>query len=121
MNNASQACGPLVKWATAQIQYADMLHRVEPLREELNSLEQAANVNKEKAQDLERIIRQLETSIAKYKQEYADLISEAQTIKSDLVSVKSKVDRSVALLDSLSSEQQRWDSSSESFKVSTFF
>jgi len=29
INKASQACGPLVKWATAQIQYADMLHKVE--------------------------------------------------------------------------------------------
>jgi dynein heavy chain 1, cytosolic len=117
VNNASQACGPLVKWATAQIQYADMLHRVEPLREELNSLEEAANVNKEKANELDKVINQLETSIAKYKQEYAELISEAQTIKSDLNSVKSKVDRSVALLESLSSEQGRWESSSESFKV----
>jgi dynein heavy chain 1 len=117
VNNASQACGPLVKWATAQIQYADMLHRVEPLREELNSLEDEAKVNQDKAENLGKVLSQLETSIAKYKQEYADLISEAQSIKTTLVSVKSKVDRSVALLESLSSEQNRWESSSESFKV----
>ena len=38
------------------------------LREELNSLEEAANVNKEKANELDKVINQLETSIAKYKQ-----------------------------------------------------
>lgn len=117
INNASQACGPLVKWATAQIQYADMLHKVEPLRMELKSLEDAAQVNVTKAKDLESVIEQLEKSISQYKQEYADLISQAQIIKSDLSSVESKVGRSVALLDSLSNEQIRWESSTESFKV----
>ena len=117
VNNASQACGPLVKWAQAQIQYADMLHKVEPLREELNSLELAAQENEAKAKELETVIAQLEKSIAQYKQEYAELISQAQSIKSDLNSVESKVGRSVALLNSLSNEQTRWESSSESFKV----
>lgn len=120
VNNASQACGPLVKWAQAQIQYADMLHKVDPLREELKSLEQAAEVNESKAKELELVIGQLEKSIAQYKQEYADLISQAQSIKSDLNSVESKVGRSVALLNSLSNEQTRWESSSESFKVAYF-
>lgn len=117
INNASQACGPLVKWATAQIQYAEMLHKVEPLRMELNSLEQAAQQNELKAKELEDVISHLEKSISQYKQEYAELISQAQIIKSDLNSVESKVGRSVALLNSLSNEQTRWESSSESFKV----
>ena len=39
VNRASHACGPLVKWALAQFQYADMLKRVEPLRNELRDLE----------------------------------------------------------------------------------
>lgn len=117
VNNASQACGPLVKWAIAQIEYAEMLHKVEPLRDELKALEQKAQENEEKAKELKVVIVQLEKSIAQYKQEYAELISQAQSIKSDLNSVESKVGRSVALLNSLSNEQTRWESSSESFKV----
>ena len=94
-----------------------MLHKVEPLRDELNSLEEKAKVNEKKANELESVISQLERSIAQYKLEYAELISQAQSIKSDLNSVESKVERSVALLKSLSNEQTRWESSSESFKV----
>lgn len=94
-----------------------MLHRVDPLREELKSLEQEAKVNEDKAADLDSVIEQLEKSIAKYKLEYAELISQAQIIKSDLSSVETRVERSVALLKSLSHEQTRWDGSSESFKV----
>ena len=39
VSRASHACGPFVKWVLAQFQYADMLKRVEPLRNELRELE----------------------------------------------------------------------------------
>ncbi len=44
-------------------------------------------------------------------------LRQAQSIKQTLSTVESKVERSVALLASLSSEQTRWEASSESFKV----
>ncbi|XP_064484606.1 dynein heavy chain, cytoplasmic-like isoform X2 [Ornithodoros turicata] len=116
VNRASNACGPMVKWAIAQINYADMLKRVEPLRNELNNLESEADENMRKAEDIDAVIEQLEKSIASYKEEYANLVSQAQAIKTDLANVQAKVDRSIALLSSLSSEKQRWEDSSETFK-----
>ncbi len=38
---ASQACGPLLVWALAQLRYATMLHSIEPLTRELGALEAA--------------------------------------------------------------------------------
>ncbi|XP_053373809.1 cytoplasmic dynein 1 heavy chain 1-like isoform X4 [Mercenaria mercenaria] len=116
VNRASLACGPMVKWAIAQINYADMLKRVEPLRNELLALESQANENKMKGDDVMRLIADLERSISKYKEEYALLISQAQAIKADLSAVELKVERSVALLDSLASEKVRWEAGSETFK-----
>uniref|UniRef100_V9I7B7 Dynein heavy chain, cytoplasmic n=1 Tax=Apis cerana TaxID=7461 RepID=V9I7B7_APICE len=116
VNRASMACGPLVKWATAQIEYADMLKRVEPLRDELHSLERQAETNKQKGEEVKNLIAQLEQSIASYKEEYAQLISQAQAIKADLESVQAKVDRSIALLKSLVIERERWEATSETFK-----
>ena len=116
VNRASLACGPLVKWAIAQVNYADMLNKIEPLRNELQNLEDEAQVNKDQAEETDRIIMQLEKSIASYKEEYANLVSQAQAIKADLASVQSKVDRSIALLKSLSNERERWEQSSETFK-----
>jgi hypothetical protein len=52
VNRASLACGPMVKWAIAQLNYADMLKRVEPLRMELKSLEQAAAVKQKEADEM---------------------------------------------------------------------
>lgn len=93
-----------------------MLKRIEPLRNELKSLESEANVNKKKAAETDSVIAHLEKSIASYKEEYANLVSQAQAIKTDLLNVQSKVDRSIALLHSLSSEKGRWEQSSETFQ-----
>ncbi|VDN16966.1 unnamed protein product, partial [Dibothriocephalus latus] len=99
-----------------QIGYADILKKVEPLRNELKALEEAAGVNEKKAEDVETTIAALEKSIARYKDEYAVLISQAQSIKADLASVEAKVERSVALIKSLSSERTRWEAGSETFR-----
>ena len=116
VNRASLACGPMVKWAIAQIQYAEMLKKVDPLRAELRSLEEEAALNEAKAEEVESNIQQLEKSIARYKEEYALLISQAQAIKTDLANVEAKVSRSVALLDSLGGERRRWEAGSDTFK-----
>ncbi|KAL3873221.1 hypothetical protein ACJMK2_036362 [Sinanodonta woodiana] len=116
VNRASLACGPMVKWAIAQINYADMLKRVEPLRNELKALESQAEENRKKGDEVNKLIADLEKSIARYKEEYAVLISQAQAIKADLSAVETKVERSVALLNSLASEKQRWEAGSETFK-----
>ncbi|XP_015784706.1 dynein heavy chain, cytoplasmic isoform X1 [Tetranychus urticae] len=116
VNRASLACGPLVKWAIAQLNYSSMLKRIEPLRNELTSLQSEAESNKKKAADIDAVIASLEKSIASYKEEYANLVSQAQAIKADLAAVQAKVDRSIALISSLSSEKDRWKVSSDTFK-----
>jgi hypothetical protein len=74
-----------------QIQYSDMLNRIEPLRNELKTLEVEAGENRRKNDDMMNLIGGLERSIGRYKEEYAVLISQAQAIKADLASVETKV------------------------------
>lgn len=71
--------------------YADVLKKVEPLRDELKSLENQASENKVKNEETTALIAQLEQTITEYQEEYAQLISQAQAIKSDLENVQSKV------------------------------
>ena len=116
VNRASHACGPLVKWALAQFQYADMLKRVEPLRNELRELEVASEEKEREAAEMTALIGRLEESINNYKEEYAQLISQAEAIKTDLKQVQEKVDRSMSLLKSLGIEKDRWQETSENFR-----
>ncbi|CAJ2513502.1 Uu.00g016210.m01.CDS01 [Anthostomella pinea] len=117
VNRASKACGPLVQWAEAQVNYSEILDRVGPLRDEVDQLEEQALQTKAEAKAVENTITSLEDSIATYKTEYAALISETQAIKAEMSRVKFKVDRSVRLLDSLSSERTRWEDGSKSFET----
>jgi len=117
VNRASKACGPLVKWVTALLNYSEILDRVGPLRDEVDNLEKNAKLTKARADETEKKIVALEESIERYGEEYALLIGQTQTIKAEMERVKSKVDRSVTLLSSLSSENQRWESSSQAFET----
>ncbi|CAP31232.1 Protein CBR-DHC-1 [Caenorhabditis briggsae] len=115
VNRASVACGPMVKWARAQLLYSTMLHKVEPLRNELKRLEKEAAKKTEEGKVVDVRITELEESIGKYKEEYAQLIGQAENIKQDLSSVQEKVNRSTQLLSSLRSERDRWSSGSAGF------
>ncbi|KAH7340377.1 dynein heavy chain protein 1 [Rhizoctonia solani] len=115
VNRASKACGPLVKWVVAQVRFSEILDKVEPLRNEVDELERKAETTKQSASTIVKMIAELETSIERYKREYAVLISEVQAIKTEMERVQFKVDRSMTLLGSLSSEKSRWEEGSRTF------
>lgn len=117
VNRASQACGPLVSWVLAQVGFSEILDRVGPLRNEVQSLEDQAATTQAQASTIVNMISELEASIDRYKDEYAGLISETQSIKSEMERVETRVNRSVKLLTSLESEQSRWEDSSKSFEA----
>ena len=58
---------------------------------ELKNLELQAAENQKKADSTNVLIAELETSIQKYTEEYAQLISQAQAIKADAELVEAKV------------------------------
>lgn len=115
VNRASKACGPLLQWVEAQVQYATILERVGPLREEVLLLEEEAEQTKAQVEAIKEMIEELEASIKSYTDEYASLIAETQSIKREMISVESKVERSVKLLENLSSEKARWADSVKQF------
>lgn len=116
VNRASKACGPLLQWVEAQVTYSSILERVGPLREEVKALQDEAVQTKAQAQAIIDMIEELEASIEKYKEDYAQLITETQAIKSEMVIVENKVNRSVNLLDSLSDERNRWSANIKEFE-----
>ena len=119
VNRASKACGPLVQWVEAQVKYSEILNRVGPLREEVLQLEEDLLQTKAEAEAIENTIKALENNIAKYKSEYAALVIETQSINEEMSKVQFKVNRSVKLLTSLSSERVRWEEGSRDFETQT--
>lgn len=116
VNRASKACGPLLQWVIAQVDYSSILERVGPLRDEVQQLEDKANQTKAQAQAITDMIKELEGSIENYKEDYAQLITETQSIKGEMQQVEHKVERSIKLLESLSSEKKRWGMNIKEFQ-----
>ncbi|CAH7685017.1 dynein heavy chain, N-terminal region 1-domain-containing protein [Phakopsora pachyrhizi] len=115
VNRASKACGPLCKWVIAQVKFSEILDKVGPLRNEVQSLEDQASSTQDQAATMVSMIAELECSIVKSKSEYASLIRETETMKNEMSGVQTKVDRSIKLLESLESEKARWEAGSANF------
>ena len=116
VNRASKACGPLQTWVVSQLNYARILRKVQPLREEVGALQAESAVLQGRKDRIVAEIAQLEASIARYKAEYAGAIRAIEAIKAEMDAVATKVQRAEALLESLLSEQGRWHESSASFQ-----
>jgi len=57
-----------VKWVIAQTRFLEILDKVEPLRNEVKSLEDQAEDTKKQVATMLGIVRDLEARIAKYKE-----------------------------------------------------
>jgi len=107
--NANRACVALFKWIVSQLEYAGILLKIQPLRDQISILnkdadELATNLKAER----EKIV-DLEEKIVQYKNEYAILITECESLKSEMGAVQTKVSRSKKLLSSLDIEKERWE------------
>eukprot|EP00562_Extubocellulus_spinifer_P009490 CAMPEP_0178491962 /NCGR_PEP_ID=MMETSP0696-20121128/11685_1 /TAXON_ID=265572 /ORGANISM="Extubocellulus spinifer, Strain CCMP396" /LENGTH=4359 /DNA_ID=CAMNT_0020119857 /DNA_START=116 /DNA_END=13193 /DNA_ORIENTATION=+ len=116
VTRSSKACGPLYKWAESQVKYSSVYNRVEPLRQEVEQLEQEAQVAKDEKLRIEKEVAELESSISQYKDDYAALIRDVEALKSESEVVTKKVDRAESLIKSLSQESERWSKSKETFQ-----
>lgn len=108
VQRASQACGPLYLWVVAQIQYSDVLLKVEPLQADLEVLETEIMRSRAKSLAADEMISELQNHIEKSKESYSQIIRDIEVLKSEMNIVEAKVSKSVTLLDSLSSEKERW-------------
>ena len=114
---SSKACGPLYKWAESQIKYSTIYNNIQPLREEVATLEEEAALAKDEMEKITDEVKILESSIAQYKTDYAYLIRDVEALKTELDVVNSKITRAETLLQSLAQESKRWAATSETFHL----
>ena len=115
VDRASKACGPLYQWAESQIQYATILRKVKPLRDEVTALIEKSDILAVQQKEAVGQVGDLEGSIQQYKSEYATAIRDSETIRAERDIVDKKVGRAEALLKSLEQEKDRWQSTSAAF------
>ena len=72
VNRSSKARGPLYTWVKSQCDYSEIARRVQPLRDEVATLQAASDVLAAKKDAVETELRELEASIGRYEAEYKD-------------------------------------------------
>lgn len=112
---ASKACGPLLQWVLAHIKYSGILQRIGPLREEVMILESTATKSRAQLIAIAEMIQELEESIEVYKNDYSEMIRSAERIRVEMSDIEQKVKRSMMLIENLTKERQRWQSSIQTF------
>ncbi|KAL8455832.1 hypothetical protein Emag_000406 [Eimeria magna] len=119
INKASRAAGPLAQWVESSVKFVLISEQVEPLQTEIAQLETEAQENEANLQEQQSLITQLEGKLQQYKQDYAQLISQVQSIKQEMEEVQKKCERSMSLLENLGSENSRWSEQLEQLKVAS--
>ena len=115
VDRASKACGPLLAWVKAQLSYATILDKIEPLREEVRLIESHARKTKAQLIAIDQMIQELDGEIETLKENYMLLIRETESIRLEMTTVENKMSRSLRLIESLNSEKDRWHSTIEKF------
>ena len=77
---ANVACGPTVKWVIAQLEYAELLNRMDPLRQEPRAQEEAAVIKKNEASRRHELTTTLEATNNHEKEEYSGHISQTRAL-----------------------------------------
>lgn len=114
--SASKMAGPVAEWVESQLEFADLLSNLEPMRNELAGMQQKADVNQKKLDECDEEVKTMEKKIQQYKDQYAQLISSVQQIKVDMQQAQDKSNRATKLLSDLSTEKVRWEDSSRGFQ-----
>lgn len=117
VHRASKACGPLLQWVLAQVSYSKVLQSIGPMRAEVAELEQRTKKTRAQLIALDQMIAELRQSIEQYKEDYSTLIREAENTKTAMRLTEERVSRAMQLVDSLTSERNRWKTSVDRFEA----
>ncbi|GAW79183.1 hypothetical protein PGO_021530 [Plasmodium gonderi] len=112
INKASRAAGPLAKWVESVITFLTILETVQPLENEIEKLQEETRIAEDQYNEQKGIISELEKKLVQYKNDYAQLISQVQSIKQEMEIVENKIKRSINLIENLKSEKERWSETS---------
>lgn len=105
---ASSAAGPLAEWTVAVLDYAAVAETVEPLRDEVETLQAEEDELMQRSFKAKEAVSDLEKRIDEDRAQYALLVAEAERLRSGIKDSEYKVVQAENMLDSLSGEWDRW-------------
>ncbi|CAM9144794.1 unnamed protein product [Heterosigma akashiwo] len=108
IKRVSIAAAPLAAWTKAQIRYSLVLEKIQPLEAELEEAKVSLNRAKNRLEQCQAELKEIDDKVAEMKVEFAARTREAETLKAGLERAQETLEKAQHLLGQLSGEQTRW-------------
>uniref|UniRef100_A0A0N4ZU30 Cytoplasmic dynein 2 heavy chain 1 n=1 Tax=Parastrongyloides trichosuri TaxID=131310 RepID=A0A0N4ZU30_PARTI len=105
---ASVAAAPLAAWVKANLQYAEILEKIQPLEKEKEKLMKNLQKSKNQMDNLSKGLLTVDAKVAQLKENFEELMKEATQIKIDLEKEQAIIGTAETLVNRLEGEYQRW-------------
>lgn len=106
---ASVACAPLAGWVKANLQYADVLEKIEPMSRESEKLQSSLKESQDKLSELNNELSSLDEKVASLRKSFEQSTAEGAKLKMQLEAAQSTIASAEALLGKLVGEKDRWE------------
>uniref|UniRef100_A0AAF5DHG2 Cytoplasmic dynein 2 heavy chain 1 n=1 Tax=Strongyloides stercoralis TaxID=6248 RepID=A0AAF5DHG2_STRER len=114
---ASVAAAPLASWVKANLQYAEILEKIQPLEKEKEKLVKNLQKSKNQMDNLSKGLLTIDAKVAQLKENFEELMKEATQIKIDLEKEQSIIDTAETLVNRLEGEYKRWNEQNEMLQI----
>jgi dynein heavy chain 2 len=105
---ASVACAPLAMWVKANLQYADVLDKIQPLESQAKLLEDGLADSQDKLKELNDELGALDAKVADLRLSFEKSTHEGAKLKMELEVAQGTIVTAEALLGKLVGENDRW-------------
>ena len=106
IKKVSQACAPMAVWVTANVRYAVVMERVEPLTNQLAAADAELKESQAKLEQNQVELKELDDKVAKLKADFSKRTAEAERLRAALAETEKIVNKATNLLDKLTGEAQ---------------
>ncbi|CEF67356.1 Dynein heavy chain domain and Dynein heavy chain, P-loop containing D4 domain and Dynein heavy chain, coiled coil stalk domain and P-loop containing nucleoside triphosphate hydrolase domain-containing protein [Strongyloides ratti] len=110
---ASVAAAPLASWVKANLQYAEILEKIQPLEKEKEKLIKNLQKSKNQMDNLSKGLTTIDAKVGQLKENFEELMKEATQIKIDLEKEQSIIATAETLVNRLEGEYKRWNEQNE--------
>ncbi|XP_022659262.1 cytoplasmic dynein 2 heavy chain 1-like [Varroa destructor] len=105
---ASAASAPLADWVRANVKYAAVLQKIEPLEREQAELTKNLQQSQQRSKDLASALRGVDKQVAELKEQLNKLTTEAAQIEIGLKAAQDTLNAAEGLVAQLQDEYSRW-------------
>ncbi|XP_028968661.1 cytoplasmic dynein 2 heavy chain 1 [Galendromus occidentalis] len=105
---ASAAAAPLADWVRANVKYAAVLQKIEPLEKEHKRLIENLNTSEQRSKDLASALEGVDRRVAELKDQLNKLTTEAAQIEIGLKAAQDTLNAAEGLVGQLQDEYARW-------------